>query len=289
MDNHYTVYVHISPSGKRYYGLTSRDVKKRWLNGKGYIRNEHFYRAIEKYGWDAFAHDIVATGLTKEEACALEERLIAEHHTQDPLFGYNISAGGEANLHSQASKDKISKANKGRAVSDETRRKLSKVRTGTPSGMKGHKLSDEQKDRISASRRGKPHPHKAPDSMKKKVLCNGVTYDSIKECGEFYGVSANTISRWLLGDDPIPLEFVQMGLQYADTKTEYVLVEDTNHKAVEYDGIIFDTVNKVAEYLGVEHHTVSRWLNGSYKIPDRIKSGNIHYVTTYHYVVKNIK
>ena len=100
MDNCYTVYVHISPSGKRYYGLTCQQVKKRWLNGMGYIKNEHFYRAIQKYGWDAFKHEIVAEGLTREEACALEESLIAEHHTQDYRFGYNISAGGLLSLKS---------------------------------------------------------------------------------------------------------------------------------------------------------------------------------------------
>ena len=44
MDNCYTVYVHISPSGKRYYGSTCQQVTKRRLNGMGYIKNEHFYR-----------------------------------------------------------------------------------------------------------------------------------------------------------------------------------------------------------------------------------------------------
>ena len=74
----------------------------------GYIKNEHFYRAIQKYGWDAFKHEIVAEGLTREEACALEESLIAEYHTQDYNFGYNITSGGESNRHAQSSKDKIS-------------------------------------------------------------------------------------------------------------------------------------------------------------------------------------
>ena len=69
----YLVYMHISPSNKRYIGITCQKPKKRWgKNGKGYERQEYFYRAIEKYGWDNFQHIIIAKGLTKEIAEWLE-------------------------------------------------------------------------------------------------------------------------------------------------------------------------------------------------------------------------
>ena len=213
MDNCYTVYVHISPSGKRYYGLTCRQVKKRWLNGMGYIKNEHFYRAIQKYGRDAFKHEIVAEGLTREEACALEESLIAEHHTQDYRFGYNISAGGEANRLAQSSKDKISEANKGKVRTEEMKRKMSEMRMGHSSSLKGGTLSEEHKKKISESLRGKPHPH------------NGVRF-----------------------------------------------------RKVEYNGIVFGSSKDCAEFIGVDYHTLWAWLKGKQKMPEYIKSGNLHYV-----------
>ena len=53
-ENNYTVYMHISPSNKRYIGITSKSVNKRWNNGLGYIKNDHFWRAIQKYGWNNF-------------------------------------------------------------------------------------------------------------------------------------------------------------------------------------------------------------------------------------------
>ena len=48
----YTVYKHITPSGKVYIGITSIKPDKRWNRGKGYKDNIYFSNAINKYGWD---------------------------------------------------------------------------------------------------------------------------------------------------------------------------------------------------------------------------------------------
>lgn len=61
----YTVYMHITPSGKRYIGITCRKPEYRWNNGKGYEANEHFYSAINKYGWDNIKHVIVLSGVSR--------------------------------------------------------------------------------------------------------------------------------------------------------------------------------------------------------------------------------
>ena len=94
MENNYTVYMHISPSGKRYVGITSRKPKYRWNNGKGY-KEQVFYNAIEKYGWENFEHIIIAKGLTEEEADWLETELIKELDLRNPDKGYNITEGGD--------------------------------------------------------------------------------------------------------------------------------------------------------------------------------------------------
>ena len=75
----YIVYVHTNnTNGKRYVGITSQNPTRRWRKGNGYIENEHFYRAIQRYGWDNFTHEIVKTNLTKDDACALEKALISK-------------------------------------------------------------------------------------------------------------------------------------------------------------------------------------------------------------------
>lgn len=91
----YTVYKHTAPNGKVYIGITGRKPEKRWDNGNGYKGNEHFYRAIRKYTWKNFKHDILETGLTKEQACDKEIELIAYYDSTNPDKGYNHSIGGD--------------------------------------------------------------------------------------------------------------------------------------------------------------------------------------------------
>ena len=57
----FCVYKHVSPSHKVYIGITSRKPKKRWVNGEGYSNNDYFTKAIKKYGWDNFKHEILYT------------------------------------------------------------------------------------------------------------------------------------------------------------------------------------------------------------------------------------
>lgn len=94
-DNCYTVYCHTNIiNGKKYIGITRQKPEKRWQNGYGY-ENTYFWNAIKKYGWDSFKHDILYSGLTKEEACNIEIELIAKYKTAEREFGYNIAAGGQ--------------------------------------------------------------------------------------------------------------------------------------------------------------------------------------------------
>ena len=117
MNNNFVLYLHVSPSGKKYFGITGQAAKKRWNNGHGYKENEHFWRAIVKYGWDNIKHIILADDLTKEEACFFERVMIALYNTTNPNNGYNNSTGGEygasGHKHSEETKQKLSEANKG--------------------------------------------------------------------------------------------------------------------------------------------------------------------------------
>ena len=88
----YTVYTHTDPYGKKYIGITKRNLEDRWKNGLGYATNKdmRFFDAIRTIGWDNFTHETVASGLTKLEAEKLESELIDKYNTTNPEYGYNI-------------------------------------------------------------------------------------------------------------------------------------------------------------------------------------------------------
>lgn len=90
----YCVYVHEAPDGRCYVGIT-QDAKQRWgASGKSYKGQQKFWAAIQSIGWDNFKHTIVKDGLTKEEACAEERRLIKQYDSRNN--GFNTATGGQA-------------------------------------------------------------------------------------------------------------------------------------------------------------------------------------------------
>lgn len=99
------VYMHTSPSGKRYVGITSEEnPARRWgMSGNGYLRKKDGIKydqpaiayAILKYpDWNDWKHDILLSKLTKQEACVKEDEFIKKYDTRNPMYGYNIMPGG---------------------------------------------------------------------------------------------------------------------------------------------------------------------------------------------------
>lgn len=210
--NSYTVYCHISPSNKRYFGITSQKPERRWQNGNHY-KGQVFYRAINKYEWNNIEHIIVAKGLSEDEAKWLEIELIAAYDTTNPNKGYNISLGGEGSCgyhhteewkkqHSETMTGKNNpnwgKCGKnhpmfGKHLTEEHRRKISE---NNGRAMLGKHHTEEAKRRMSEANSGENHPmfgKLGKDCHSTKIilcLTTGKCFWGRKEAGKCYGIKS---------------------------------------------------------------------------------------------------
>lgn len=226
----YCVYAHINKvNGKIYIGQTCQSFNSRFRNGEGYRGSTHFYNAIQKYGWDNFEHEIIASNLTLQEANHFEELLINKLNTTNSDIGYNLKSGGENNRHSEETKQKIreakkgekchmygthlseetkkklSKAHKGKKLSDETKRKLSELNKGKNNPKYGKHLSDETKEKIRNTKMGANNPcygkTGANNPNARAVICieTNTVYGSTIEASKEFGIVRSGITRCCSG------------------------------------------------------------------------------------------
>ena len=210
----YTIYKHTltmdcSHYGWSYIGLTKQALERRWKNGTGYPESTqpYFARAIKKYGWENFTHEIIEDNIkTKAEANQREQYWIAYYHTyvKDPLCkGYNLTKGGDG--HS------------GHSPSLETRRKMSQAHLGKSHPWTEHQrqvmtgrfigreVSAETRKKLSLSLKGRKLSadtiEKGCKAKFKKVICveTGVIYDSLIAAAKSVDSPAPGISACIHG------------------------------------------------------------------------------------------
>ena len=175
----YTVYMHTTPSGKKYIGITNQNVEKRWKLGYGYKKSKYFFPAILKYGWNNIKHEILFTNLTKEDACKKEIELISLYKTNNRFYGYNLHEGGVVGErpfgyhHTEETKKKLSERHKGKKMSAEHYKKCSPTmfKKGCMSLNKGKKMPLELVEKLRKINKGNKYNlgHKWTDEQKKKM------------------------------------------------------------------------------------------------------------------------
>ena len=241
----YCVYEHLFPNGKRYIGITCKRPNARWENGNGYAAGSPVRNAVEKYGWDNIEHNILFTGLTAEEAQNKEIELIAYYktniHRYGDLYGYNMTDGGEGTV--------------GHRVSQETVEKMSMMKLGKKGkdcpnsravicdGIEYESLTDfkikngNPKGNISGwllGNVGMPEywydkrlhykdtdfsiikKSKVSKNRYRKVMIDGLVFDTLGQCGEYLNICGSAISLYLTDKLSVPEDMVNRNLKYED-------------------------------------------------------------------------
>jgi hypothetical protein len=168
------VYKHIRKDTNEVFYIGIGKTKRRPTDKNN--RNDRWTKLVNKVGFYA---EIIEDGLTWQQACELEIKLIKQYGRRDLNEGslVNMTDGGDGfvGTHSEETKAKL----KQRYVSPELRKKLSELKKGKSTGRFGSlnpqygiPMTDEQKQKISASKKGKPlsenHKRALSESQKKR-------------------------------------------------------------------------------------------------------------------------
>ena len=213
----YTVYKHTAPNGKVYIGMTSqKNMARRWQRGVGYRTQTLFYRAIKKYGWDAFSHDVLFSGLTKEQAERIEISLIYLFKSNRPQHGYNIDNGGNCTgTHSEETKRKIAEAqmgpknhmwgkhnvNYGKKMSAEFCEKNRIAHLGQPSYWRGKHLPPHVIEKLRNRVVTEETRRKISEARSVPVKCveTGEVFKSGQAAAEWLGINRGCIANAIKG------------------------------------------------------------------------------------------
>jgi group I intron endonuclease len=171
-DRDFILYLVTSPSGKKYVGITSLGLKRRWFfhcweSSKGSPLLLH--RAIRKYGKDAMVVTELARADTWATVCEMEKAAIVFHGSRASA-GYNSTDGGEGMLGyvvSEETRKRLSSSLKGKLRSEETKKRMS-------TGMNGLVKSPEHCANISKAKLGKKIAKHGPLSEEHKEKLRGV-------------------------------------------------------------------------------------------------------------------
>ena len=109
----------------------------RALGGSRHNDKPLLYRAIRKYGREAFSIDSIVRPIDRDQANKLEQFFIRTEETRNPEIGYNLTEGGTGGAtrfgsHSPEAIEKMRLAQTGKPKSPEHRKNLSIAKKGIP-------------------------------------------------------------------------------------------------------------------------------------------------------------
>jgi hypothetical protein len=161
-------------------------------------RNTLWYNITKKTNYKV---EILSENLSWEDACDLEKLLISEYGRRDLGLGplVNMTNGGDGTVN--FSKDilqYLSKIKKGKKLTDETKKKMSKIKKELgliPPSQKGKKRSEESKlkRKNTIEINGAHNAKKVINSLTNEI------WNSAKECAEKNNINKQTLINKLNG------------------------------------------------------------------------------------------
>lgn len=203
------VYRHLKPNGETFY-IGIGKLKRRPYSKAN--RNQWWHNIVNKYGYEV---QVLKSDLTLEDACELEQMLIAYYGRKDLGLGplVNLTDGGEGVL---GLKGNI--GNTGKKHSEETKKRISNAKLGSIPYNKGIPMTQAQKDKLKGPRniigwnRGIRRTKEQIDNQRKKVkggnnvnaklvlnTDTGIFYDCVDDAAASLNINHRTLITYLSG------------------------------------------------------------------------------------------
>lgn len=192
-------------NGKVYIGQTIHPFHQRYKGSKWYeyTHNQHLKSSANKYGISNFeVNKCFDVAFSQTELDIKEKIWINYYKSNIHSYGYNSKSGGAKGKPNEESRRKmsenhwstnknisemlrknISKANKGKVISEEQKKKMRETfkirgintgRSGPLNSNYGKAMSDEQKLKISIANRGKKHSDETKERISKTKTEKGI-------------------------------------------------------------------------------------------------------------------
>lgn len=190
-------------NNKVYIGQTVRSFDERIDDYKLGRGNDHLNNAFKKYGFDKFKFEVIDTASTIDELNQKEIYYIESYNSRNKNIGYNIEVGGRNCLASQETREKMSKAHKGRVFSQETIDKRT-AKKGSIEALKyGRPKTEEQKKYLSENSpkywEGKKRDPEMVKRMAETKKAKGITENQIEaycQCVYCKNIETNVVSKY---------------------------------------------------------------------------------------------
>lgn len=190
-----------------YYGfiyITTNNINgKKYIGQKKYYGNYEIYigsgialkNAINKYGKENFTREIIENCKTKEELDSREKFWIEYYNATESEDFYNITSGGDGGFGSGKNSPWY-----GKHLSDETKEKLSKIKSGENNPFYGKTHSDEVKKKLSEKALNQRHSKETREKMSKSMKENHADFNGKNNPRanpvNQYSLNGEFIKRW---------------------------------------------------------------------------------------------